>query len=99
MPQVFCVRPLITLCRQAGITHCFVNLGSDHPAIMEAITRGQRLHRDKFPEIITCPSEVCHESTWMVWRPIHLHAVDGRVVNGRWICASIWETAVRHRPR
>ncbi|KAF4124643.1 Acetolactate synthase large subunit or other thiamine pyrophosphate-requiring enzyme [Geosmithia morbida] len=41
----------------AGITHCFVNLGSDHPSIMDAIVRGQRNAKAKFPRIITCPSE------------------------------------------
>lgn len=41
----------------AGVTHCFVNLGSDHPSIMEAIVKGQRDTTGKFPRIITCPSE------------------------------------------
>jgi thiamine pyrophosphate-dependent acetolactate synthase large subunit-like protein len=41
---------------EAGVTHCFVNLGSDHPSIMEAMVKGQR--GGKFPRIITCPSEV-----------------------------------------
>ncbi|KAI9149021.1 transporter [Paramyrothecium foliicola] len=40
----------------AGVTHCFVNLGSDHPSIMEAMAKGQR--GGKFPRIITCPSEM-----------------------------------------
>jgi hypothetical protein len=44
---------------QAGVTHVFVNLGSDHPAIMEAIVKGQRKSKDNFPRIVTCPSEVC----------------------------------------
>ena len=43
---------------QAGITHCFVNLGSDHPSILEAIVKGQNEHRDRFPRIITCPNEM-----------------------------------------
>lgn len=43
----------------AGVTHCFVNLGSDHPSIMEAMVKGQRDPDKKFPRIITCPSEVC----------------------------------------
>ncbi len=43
----------------AGVSHCFVNLGSDHPAIMEAMVKGQRDgKKGKFPRIITCPSEV-----------------------------------------
>ena len=43
---------------QAGITHCFVNLGSDHPSIIEAIVKGQNERRDQFPRIITCPNEM-----------------------------------------
>ena len=44
---------------EAGITHCFVNLGSDHPSIIEAMVRGQKEKKDNFPKIITCPNEVC----------------------------------------
>lgn len=44
---------------QAGITHCFVNLGSDHPSIIEAIVKGQNEKKGQFPRIITCPNEVC----------------------------------------
>ena len=40
---------------QAGVTHCFVNLGSDHPSIIEAIVKGQNEKKDQFPKIITCP--------------------------------------------
>ena len=43
---------------QAGVTHCFVNLGSDHPSIIEAIVKGQSEKRGQFPRIITCPNEV-----------------------------------------
>ena len=45
--------------RQAGVTHVFVNLGSDHPSIIEAIVKGQNETKDRFPRIITCPNEVC----------------------------------------
>lgn len=45
---------------EAGITHCFVNLGSDHPSIIEAMVKGQREAKGKFPRIITCPNEVLH---------------------------------------
>lgn len=44
---------------EAGITHCFVNLGSDHPSIIEAIVKGQREKKGQFPRMITCPNEVC----------------------------------------
>lgn len=43
---------------EAGITHCFVNLGSDHPSIIEAMVKGQREAKGKFPRVITCPNEV-----------------------------------------
>ena len=43
---------------EAGITHCFVNLGSDHPSIIEAMVKGHREAKGKFPRIITCPNEV-----------------------------------------
>ncbi|KAM6476682.1 thiamine pyrophosphate enzyme, N-terminal TPP binding domain-containing protein [Trichoderma sp. SZMC 28011] len=42
----------------AGVTHCFVNLGSDHPGMIEAMVQGQREAKGKFPRIITCPSEM-----------------------------------------
>jgi hypothetical protein len=46
----------------AGVTHCFVILGSDHPSIIEAMVKGAREKKDRFPHIITCPNEVraCH---------------------------------------
>ncbi|KFA65769.1 hypothetical protein S40285_07096 [Stachybotrys chlorohalonatus IBT 40285] len=43
---------------EAGITHCFVNLGSDHPSIIEAMVKGQREAKGKFPRMITCPNEM-----------------------------------------
>lgn len=42
----------------AGVTHCFVNLGSDHPSIIEAMVKGAREKKGQFPRIITCPNEV-----------------------------------------
>ncbi|KAK0717561.1 thiamine pyrophosphate enzyme [Lasiosphaeria miniovina] len=42
----------------AGVTHCFVNLGSDHPSIIEAMVKGAREKKDRFPRIITCPNEM-----------------------------------------
>ncbi|KAL4875098.1 hypothetical protein BJY04DRAFT_224404 [Aspergillus karnatakaensis] len=42
----------------AGVTHCFVNLGSDHPSILEAMVKGQKEKPDAFPKIITCPNEM-----------------------------------------
>ncbi|OAP55859.1 thiamine pyrophosphate enzyme [Fonsecaea erecta] len=43
---------------EAGITHVFVNLGSDHPSIIEAIVKGQKEKPTEFPRIITCPNEM-----------------------------------------
>ncbi|MCJ1282234.1 hypothetical protein MMC26_001557 [Xylographa opegraphella] len=43
---------------EAGVTHCFVNLGSDHPSIIEAIVKGQSEKKGQFPRIITCPNEM-----------------------------------------
>nr|POE75148.1 benzoylformate decarboxylase [Quercus suber] len=42
----------------AGVTYCFVNLGSDHPSIIEAIVKGQNEKNGEFPRIITCPNEM-----------------------------------------
>ncbi|KAI0472533.1 thiamine pyrophosphate enzyme [Xylariaceae sp. FL0804] len=43
---------------EAGITACFVNVGSDHPSIIEAIVRGKRERPGAWPRMITCPSEI-----------------------------------------
>ncbi|KAL4820276.1 hypothetical protein BDW67DRAFT_181349 [Aspergillus spinulosporus] len=43
---------------EAGVTHCFVNLGSDHPSILEAMVKGQKEKPNEFPKIITCPNEM-----------------------------------------
>lgn len=51
------IRRILTVL-QAGVTHCFVNLGSDHPSILEAMVKGQKEKPDEFPKIVTCPNEV-----------------------------------------
>lgn len=35
-----------------------MNLGSDHPGILEAIIKGQKERPDQFPRIFTCPTEM-----------------------------------------
>lgn len=50
----------------AGVSHCFVNLGSDHPSIIEAMVKGQRERKGGFPKIITCPNEVKHSVPFRV---------------------------------
>lgn len=58
---------------EAGVTHCFVNLGSDHPSIIEAMVKGKREANGKFPRIITCPNEV---------RPFRSHCSTRRITHG-----------------
>ena len=41
----------------AGITHLFANFGSDHPAILETISR-YRATGKPTPQVITCPNEM-----------------------------------------
>ncbi|KAJ5467108.1 Thiamine pyrophosphate enzymeC-terminal TPP-binding [Penicillium sp. IBT 31633x] len=43
---------------EAGITYCFVNLGSDHPAMLKAMIKAKQENNPNFPNIITCPSEL-----------------------------------------
>jgi acetolactate synthase-1/2/3 large subunit len=42
---------------EAGVSHIFVNLGSDHPALLEAIAEA-RVHGRKIPNIVTTPHEM-----------------------------------------
>jgi acetolactate synthase-1/2/3 large subunit len=42
---------------EAGVTYLFVNLGSDHPALVEAIAEARAAGR-AVPEVITCPNEM-----------------------------------------
>lgn len=50
---------LRTLAR-AGITHAFVNWGSDHPALLEDLARQRVESEDEEtqPKIVTCPNEM-----------------------------------------
>lgn len=43
---------------EAGVKYCFVNLGSDHPAMIEAMIKAKQEKSTRFPTIITCPSEL-----------------------------------------
>ncbi|CAG8959863.1 hypothetical protein HYFRA_00013135 [Hymenoscyphus fraxineus] len=43
---------------ESGVRNCFVNLGSDHPSIIEAIVKGKRERPGQWPRMITCPSEI-----------------------------------------
>jgi acetolactate synthase I/II/III large subunit len=42
---------------EAGVTHLFANLGSDHPPIIESLAEGQATGRT-LPKLITCPNEM-----------------------------------------
>ncbi len=42
---------------EAGVSFAFVNLGSDHPALVEAIAAARATGRP-IPEIVTCPNEM-----------------------------------------
>lgn len=42
---------------EQGISHVFVNLGSDHPGLVEAIAEARACGR-KVPTIVTCPNEM-----------------------------------------
>lgn len=35
-----------------------MNLGSDHPSLIEAMVKGRQERPNEFPKIITCPNEV-----------------------------------------
>ncbi|WAH35670.1 thiamine pyrophosphate-binding protein [Alicyclobacillus dauci] len=43
--------------RDAGVSHLFVNLGSDHPALIESLALVNQEPND-FPKVITCPHEM-----------------------------------------
>jgi thiamine pyrophosphate-dependent acetolactate synthase large subunit-like protein len=48
---------LLTLAR-AGITHAFVNWGSDHPALLEDVARQVASPEGTALKIVTCPNEM-----------------------------------------
>src|SRR4051812_31209226 len=43
--------------QETGVKYLFVNLGSDHPALIEAIARA-RAQGAPVPQIVTCPNEM-----------------------------------------
>jgi acetolactate synthase-1/2/3 large subunit len=48
---------LLDALTEANVSYIFANLGSDHPALIEAIAEARATGR-KIPEIITCPNEM-----------------------------------------
>ena len=59
----------------------FVNLGSDHPSIIEAMVKGQSERKDTFPKIYTCPNEV------FVSNLPGLYLVSIRWLRSQWLMA------------
>ncbi|CAG8264162.1 unnamed protein product [Penicillium salamii] len=57
-PILSTTKIVLILQKDGGVRHVFVNLGSDHPSILEAMVKGQKEKRDEFPRIITCPNEM-----------------------------------------
>ncbi|HTU44919.1 MAG TPA: thiamine pyrophosphate-requiring protein [Bryobacteraceae bacterium] len=47
---------LEALC-EAGVSHIFANLGSDHPPIIESLAEGE-INGRTLPKLITCPNEM-----------------------------------------
>jgi acetolactate synthase-1/2/3 large subunit len=42
---------------EAGVSHIFANLGSDHPPIIESLAEGE-VNGRRLPKLITCPNEM-----------------------------------------
>ncbi len=85
---------------QAGIRYVFVNLGSDHPSIIEAIVKGQNEKNGQFPRVITCPNEVSLSSSRIPEKVLtSILVADGGTVYGRWLCAIDESTSMRYCPR
>lgn len=84
---------------EAGISHVFVNLGSDHPSIIEAMVKGQREKSANFPRIITCPNEVCSPSLLLTSCSCSRLSPDGGHVHGRRLRPPDQQATGRHRAR
>jgi acetolactate synthase I/II/III large subunit len=48
---------LLDALTEANVSYMFANLGSDHPAVIEAIAEAHAAGR-KIPKVITCPNEM-----------------------------------------
>jgi acetolactate synthase I/II/III large subunit len=42
----------------AGVKYIFVNLGTDHPGIVEVFAHASLTKRKDFPRVLTCPNEM-----------------------------------------
>jgi acetolactate synthase-1/2/3 large subunit len=55
--HVTCAERLLSLAKSLGSDYIFTNLGSDHPAFIEAFAR-MKASGQPMPEVITCPHEM-----------------------------------------
>jgi hypothetical protein len=74
-----------------------VNLGSDHPSIIEAIVKGQNEKKGQFPKIITCPNEVHTRNDECASKILILS--DGGSLHGRRLRPIDRQTSMRYRTR
>src|ERR1700693_3834734 len=50
---------LLEALAEAGVTHIYANLGSDHPGFIEALARARATGRgSELPTVIICPHEI-----------------------------------------
>jgi hypothetical protein len=42
----------------AGVKYLFVNLGTDHPGLVEVFAHASMTKRKDFPRVLTCPNEM-----------------------------------------
>jgi acetolactate synthase-1/2/3 large subunit len=58
---------------EAGVTHIYANLGSDHPGLIEALAQARAVGREgELPRVIVCPHEIVALSA------AHAHALVAR---------------------
>ena len=50
---------LLEALAEAGVTHIYANLGSDHPGLIEALAQARAEGREnELPRVIVCPHEI-----------------------------------------
>ena len=86
---------------KAGIRKAFVNLGSDHPALLEAFASRKKYGLPSL-DIVTCPNEVrpCSYESTMMGRADPLSALaDGRPLGRAGLRPGLRSPGRRHRAR
>lgn len=83
---------------EAGVTHLFVNFGSDHPGLIEAIAEARAMGRP-VPRVITCPNEMAGMSAAQGFAQVsgHAQAVIVHVECGTQALAGAVHNAARGR--